>query len=194
VCNYFRFDDLLKSEFTSHVQASQLLFLSRTLLETVKVKMKYPEVLLPIPMETNRRVTRSSAAFSNQDLENMEIKKLAVSRTAPPTPSTSNQNDSDSPPVARAHTKNGVKKPAPKKPKLGPKTKKRPPGKFRIAYTNRKAIKLLSESGNNELSMDSMSFLTDEEKLFLSSWGLPSQVLAVSIRFRASLFIGPPCE
>lgn len=69
--------------------------------------------------------------------------------------------------------------------KHGTKRKKRP-GRFRAAYTNRKAVKLLSESGHNELSTDSLSFLTDDEKLLLSSWGLPSPVLAVSASMNSS--------
>jgi hypothetical protein len=59
----------------------------------------------------------------------------------------------------------------------GKKTK----GKFKVAYTNRKATKVLSESGSNELSKEDLSYLTEEERLLLSSWDLPSTVLAVNI-------------
>jgi hypothetical protein len=67
-------------------------------------------------------------------------------------------------------------------------------GKFsrNLAYTNRKAIRILSESGNNELSKEDLSYLTDEEKLLLSSWGLPSSVLNVLVFKIRILFFSNP--
>jgi len=49
-----------------------------------------------------------------------------------------------------------------------------------MAYTNRKTTRSLSESGNNGLSND-LSYLTHEEKLLVSSWGLPHTVVAVRL-------------
>ena len=70
----------------------------------------------------------------------------------------------------------------PKAPAKGKKAKGgKKNGRFKVAYTNRKTVRILSESGNNELSKEDLSYLTEEEKLLLSSWGLPSTVLAVSV-------------
>ena len=58
--------------------------------------------------------------------------------------------------------------------------KKKQRGKFKVAYTNRKNIQLLSESGGNELSREELSGLTDEDKLLITSWGLPDSIVTVS--------------
>lgn len=74
------------------------------------------------------------------------------------------------------HTVNGTKKK-----KTGPlKPKKKKKGNFKLAFTNRKAIKQLANSASNELSKEDLSCLSNEEKLQLSSWGLPPAVLNVS--------------
>lgn len=62
------------------------------------------------------------------------------------------------------------------------KGKKRAPGKFKLAFTNRKTVRDLANSASNELSKEDLSCLTDEEKLQLSSWGLPASILNVRQR------------
>lgn len=64
--------------------------------------------------------------------------------------------------------------------KLNKEKKKKKPSKFRTAFTNKKHIREMANSANNELSMQDLSLLSDEEKLKLSSWGLPQAVLNVS--------------
>lgn len=52
-------------------------------------------------------------------------------------------------------------------------------GKFKMAYTNRRVTRQMSRSATNELSKGELSVLSDEEKLQLTSWGLPASVIAV---------------
>lgn len=61
----------------------------------------------------------------------------------------------------------------------GTKEKKQKKSRFKLAFTNRKAIKELANSASNELSKTDLSFMTTEEKLQLASWGLPPSVLKV---------------
>jgi hypothetical protein len=134
--------------------------------------MKYlqlPPQLLPASSTPDRRVTRSISSAFNHNSSDAKMKKLPEVDMM--------DSESDNQQRRIPSIKITRSKPKPKITKAGVKGKR--PGRFRVAYTNRKAIKVLSESGNNELSMDSMSFLTDDEKLLLSSWGLPSPVLSV---------------
>ncbi|CAL8106804.1 unnamed protein product [Orchesella dallaii] len=55
--------------------------------------------------------------------------------------------------------------------------KKKKKGNFKLAFTNRKATRDLANSASNELSVNDLSYMTLEEKLQLSSWGLPTSVL-----------------
>ncbi|ODN05968.1 DNA polymerase theta [Orchesella cincta] len=59
----------------------------------------------------------------------------------------------------------------------GNKKKKKKKGNFKLAFTNRKVIRELANSASNELAVNDLSFMTHEEKLQLSSWGLPTSVL-----------------
>ena len=67
------------------------------------------------------------------------------------------------------------------KKKTAPKKKAKRKGRFKVAYTNRKNIQLLSESGGNELSREELSGLADEDKLLITSWGLPESIVTVSL-------------
>jgi len=53
--------------------------------------------------------------------------------------------------------------------------------KFKMAYTNRRITRQMSRSGHTELSKAEISCLSDEEKLQLTSWGLPASVIAVRV-------------
>jgi hypothetical protein len=62
------------------------------------------------------------------------------------------------------------------------KTEKKKKAKFKMAFTNRKIAKTLSSSGNDLLSAKGdLSYMTDEEKLLLASWGLPHSVVNVRL-------------
>ncbi len=65
----------------------------------------------------------------------------------------------------------------------GKKNKKK--GKFKSAYTNRKAVKEMVNSATDELSLQlqDLSFMSTEKKLKLSSWGLPNSILNVRCIF-----------
>ncbi|CAG7822735.1 unnamed protein product [Allacma fusca] len=74
------------------------------------------------------------------------------------------------------------------KPKKKDAKKGKKKGKFKVAYTNRKHVQLLSESGTNELSREELSALSEEDKLYLSSWGLPESTLS-KYRFKGKTLV-----
>jgi hypothetical protein len=87
-------------------------------------------------------------------------------------------------PAAKRSSSRRTKKGSKDNNKKGQKTKdEKKKSKFKLAYTNRKAAKLLSV--NSELSKDELTGMSEEEKLQLASWGLPQSVLTVRFRLIA---------
>lgn len=137
-----------------------------------------------IPIEANKQ--KGNAAVKNTSVESVEPprskKRHAVNNSfvppaaenaigAPKAPSSAGRKK----PKTRAVRNKNAKENADK-------SKKKKKAKFKVAFTNRKDAKRLSSSGNNELCLakEELSCMSEEEKLLLTSWGLPPSVVHVS--------------
>ncbi|XP_035703456.1 DNA polymerase theta isoform X2 [Folsomia candida] len=134
-----------------------------------------------IPIEANKQ--KGNAAVKNTSVESVEPprskKRHAVNNSfvppaaenaigAPKAPSSAGRKK----PKTRAVRNKNAKENADK-------SKKKKKAKFKVAFTNRKDAKRLSSSGNNELCLakEELSCMSEEEKLLLTSWGLPPSVV-----------------